>query len=79
MDDDGVTASLRVGETATLRLRDGGPEPVVTGEAILLIRVDNVAATGYRQWEIRAVRPGTSRLTVPRTDRPRASVTFVVR
>ncbi|GHE33147.1 hypothetical protein [Streptomyces vinaceus] len=67
--DDGFAGRLTVGQTARLRLPlpEGGPEPTAEGDAVLLIRVSNVTGTGHREWELRAVHPGTTRIRIPRT------------
>ncbi|MFF3647664.1 hypothetical protein ACFYXV_03310 [Streptomyces sp. NPDC002181] len=66
--DDGFAGRLTVGQTARLRLPlpEGGAEPAAEGDAVLLIPVGNVTGTGHREWELRAVHPGTTRITVPR-------------
>ncbi|MFE2549243.1 hypothetical protein ACFXGI_11930 [Streptomyces sp. NPDC059355] len=66
--DDGFAGRLAVGQTARLRLPlpEGGPQPTARGDAVQLIRVSNVTGSGHREWELRAVRPGTTRITVPR-------------
>ncbi|MGE7387962.1 hypothetical protein ACQKM2_21050 [Streptomyces sp. NPDC004126] len=77
--DDGFTGRLAVGETALLRLPAREErEPVLTGGSVLLIPVENLARSGHREWEIRAVRPGTSRISVPRPERTPAALTLVV-
>ncbi|QES48860.1 hypothetical protein DEJ50_14570 [Streptomyces venezuelae] len=80
--DDGFTGRLAVGETAVLRLpadpSGSRPEPTVAGDSVLLIRIANVTDPGLREWEIRAVRPGTGVVTVSGGDRTPARLTFVV-
>lgn len=78
--DDGFVGRLAVGQTAQLRLPlpEGGPEPAVHGESVLLIRMSDVTATGHREWELRAVREGTTRVLVPRSAGRPATLTFVV-
>ncbi|THA37353.1 MULTISPECIES: hypothetical protein [unclassified Streptomyces] len=78
--DDGFTGRLEVGQTAQLRLPlpEGGPEPTAQGGSVLLIPVSNVTATGHRAWELRAVRRGTTNISVPRPPAPPATLTFVV-
>ncbi|MEV4413781.1 hypothetical protein [Catellatospora sp. NPDC049609] len=78
--DDGAVVPLSVGQTATLRLTgpEGGPEPAVTGDAVLLIRIANVTGSGAREWEIRAVRPGDGTVTVPRDGGRPAVITLRV-
>ncbi|WP_327285208.1 MULTISPECIES: hypothetical protein [unclassified Streptomyces] len=78
--DDGFTGRLAVGQTARLRLPlpEGGPEPTARGDSVLLIRIDNVTGTGHREWELRAVRPGTTRISAPRPTGPPATLTLTV-
>lgn len=73
--DDGAQIWLRVGETATL-LQDNhlAPDPTVDGDAIELVELVNIAASGDRQWEIRARTPGEAVIRVE--DPPDA---FVIR
>ncbi len=59
--DDGATLILRVGETAVLIQNDPfSPDPTVRGDSIELVETVSVAATGNRQWEIRALRLGSA-------------------
>ncbi|MER6775593.1 MULTISPECIES: hypothetical protein [unclassified Streptomyces] len=78
--DDGFAGRLAVGQTARLRLPlpEGGPLPTARGDAVLLIRVSNVTGSGHREWELRAVRPGTTRITVPRPTTTPATLTLTV-
>ncbi|MFE2874717.1 hypothetical protein ACFXG6_26615 [Streptomyces roseus] len=79
--DDGFAGRLAVGQTARLRLPlpEGGPQPTARGDAVLLIRVGNVTGSGHREWELRAVHPGTTRITVPRPTAPApATLTLTV-
>jgi hypothetical protein len=63
--DDGRVLTMQVGETRELRTRDAlAPEPTVEGDAIEAIGIDNVQAGNGRSWELRAVRPGRSRIAV---------------
>ncbi|MGW6405733.1 hypothetical protein ACWF95_01100 [Streptomyces vinaceus] len=73
--DDGFAGRLSVGQTARLRLPlpEGGPEPTAEGDAVLLIRISNVTGTGHREWELRAVHPGTTRIRIPRPSTPTPS------
>ncbi|MFB7058169.1 hypothetical protein ACFCXT_34235 [Streptomyces vinaceus] len=73
--DDGFAGRLSVGQTARLRLPlpEGGPEPTAEGDAVLLIRISNVTGTGHREWELRAVHPGTTRISIPRPSTPTPS------
>lgn len=74
--DDGAVFTLPVGGTSTLRILRESGEPVATGTAVILFPVVNVTGSGARDWEIRAVEPGTS--TVSGTD-PRFAFTVQVR
>lgn len=74
--DDGTVFTMATGTTATLRITRSGAEPVVTGAAVLLVQMVPVTGTGAREWEIRAVEPGTS--TVTGTEPP-FTLTVVVR
>jgi hypothetical protein len=59
--DDGAVVPLRVGQTVELVVP--GPaaaEPRVEGEAVALAEVRGVRGGGGREWEVRAVRAGTS-------------------
>ena len=63
--DDGTTVSMRVGDTRTLWTPDETtPEPVVGGDAVQLVAMVAIQASGDRSWELRALRPGTSRIEV---------------
>lgn len=60
-DDSGSTFRLRTGATSTLVLRDPeAPEPRAEGASVLVIRMVNVQNSGVREWELRAVAPGTT-------------------
>lgn len=73
--DDGATVRLTVGGNADLVVRDPlAADPTVSGDSVTLVEVDSAAATGQRQWEVRAVGLGTSDVTA--TERSR---TFTVR
>ncbi|WP_030207902.1 hypothetical protein [Streptomyces sp. NRRL S-87] len=79
--DDGFTGSLRVGETALLRRARVGrrlPEPSVRGDAVIVFRGADATGAGYEEWEVRAVRPGTAQVRLPRADGDPAVLTFVV-
>ena len=59
--DGGRTYAMTVGQTTTLRISDPDADaPEVEGTAVLLIAVANVTGSGAREWEVRAVEPGTS-------------------
>lgn len=74
--DDGALFTLEVGRTSTLRIIGEVDEPVVSGDAVLLIRQVNITGSGASEWEIRAVEPGTSTV---RVSRPRFTFTVRVR
>jgi predicted secreted protein len=62
--DDGARFTMPEGTTTTLRVQDpSAPDPVVEGAALLLVPVVNVTDSGAREWELRAVAPGTSSVT----------------
>lgn len=62
--DDGATFSLEVDQTTTLRATDAeASDPELDGESVLVIPVANITSSAGREWEIRAVAPGTSTLT----------------
>jgi len=63
--DNGRVLAMQVGETRELRSRDAlAPEPTVDGDTIEAIGIDNIQAGNGRSWELRAVRPGRSRIAV---------------
>jgi hypothetical protein len=50
---------MAVGQTAGLVVPDAlAPDPEVEGDAVEVVDVVNVDASGQREWELRAVRPG---------------------
>jgi hypothetical protein len=52
---------MSVGQTSTLVLTDAAAaEPELVGTSVLLIQVVNIDASSRREWEVRAVEPGTS-------------------
>jgi len=59
------TYSLSVGDSSTVQLPPDVPEPTTVGSSVLLIGVANVADSGNRQWELRAVEAGETIITVP--------------
>lgn len=68
--DDGVDAWLAIGDTARLIVPDpSAPDPEVEGEAIELVEVINIAASGRREWEIHARRPGMAVIRSHQTPR----------
>ena len=61
--DDGRTFTMAVGQTAGLVVPDpDAPEPIVEGESVEVVAVVNVAASGRREWELRAVAAGRTTL-----------------
>jgi predicted secreted protein len=62
--DDGARFTMAEGTTTTLRVQDqSAPDPVVEGAAVLLVPIVNITDSGAREWELRAVAPGTSTVT----------------
>ncbi|WP_159899723.1 hypothetical protein [Ornithinibacter aureus] len=56
--------SMAMGSTTALVVREpGADEPEVDGASVILIPVVNVTGSGVREWEVRAVDPGTSVIT----------------
>jgi hypothetical protein len=50
---------MMVGQTAGLVVPDPlAPDPSVEGDAVEVVDVVNVDASGQREWELRAIRPG---------------------
>lgn len=63
--DDGEVVNLEVDEQASLIQSDPtSPDPTVTGDAVEVVEVVNVTASGRREWELRAVSPGTTTMVV---------------
>ena len=61
---DGSHYSMTVGSTAALVVQGQGvDQPEVDGTSVMLIQVVNVTDSGAREWEVRAVEPGTSTIT----------------
>lgn len=76
--DGGRMYSMTVGQTTTLRISDpDAAEPEAEGTAVLLIAVANVTGSGAREWEVRAVEPGTSTIVSDHHD-PSWEITLVV-
>ena len=72
--DDGAWFTMPEGTTTTLRVQDqSAPDPVVEGAAVMLVPIVNITDSGAREWELRAVAPGTSTVTGRHPD-----YTFVV-
>ena len=67
-DDDGDVVVLSVGDQVELVQADPlSPDPVVTGDAVELVEFVNVTGSTSREWEIRALAPGTAEVAVPDT------------
>lgn len=55
--------TMKVGQTAGLVVSDpGAPDPDVEGRSVQVVDVNNVDASGRREWELRAVSPGRTTL-----------------
>lgn len=75
-DDSGSTFALRLGATTSFVLRDpDAPEPQAEGASVLVIPMVNIQDSGVREWELRAVAPGT---TTIRGAGAAYEITFVV-
>ncbi|WP_392542374.1 hypothetical protein [Oryzobacter telluris] len=75
-EDDGATFSMVVGRSVSLVVSDtSADDPEVTGDAVQLVQVVNVTASGVREWEVRAEKPGTSTIT---SRSPEYRITVVV-
>jgi PBP1b-binding outer membrane lipoprotein LpoB len=62
--DDGGWFSMVLGSTCELLVSDtSAGDPVVEGTSVLLVPVVNITDSGVREWEVRAVEPGTSTVT----------------
>src|SRR6478609_1128861 len=63
-EDDGGRFTMVAGTTSALRVDDpAAPDPTVVGESVLVVPVLNVTDSGVREWELRAVTPGTTTVT----------------
>ena len=62
--DAGRSVVVPPGHAMQMQLADPAATAAIEGDAVELIEVMGFADTGGRQWEIRAVRPGRSRLLV---------------
>jgi uncharacterized lipoprotein YmbA len=56
--DDGAVFAMTVGQTTTLRTEQGTADPVVEGDAVLLVESVNVTDSGAREGVVRAVEAG---------------------
>lgn len=55
--------TMKVGQTAGLVVSDpAAPDPDVDGRSVQVVEVNNVDASGRREWELRAVSPGRTTL-----------------
>lgn len=62
--DNGSTVRLLPGEMAILQLTNPvTADPQVTGTAVRLDAIANIAESPTQQWQIHALRPGTARIT----------------
>ena len=59
----GCGSASDTGATALVVREPGADEPEVDGASVILIPVVNVTGSGVREWEVRAVEPGTSVIT----------------
>jgi hypothetical protein len=76
--DDGRTFTMRIGDGSSLVIRDPlAPDPVVDGTSVEVIGIDNITASGQREWELRARAPGRTVIRGP--DPIRYSITIEVR
>lgn len=56
---DGGVFTIQLGKNAGLVVPDpSAPDPGVDGDSIQVIEVSNIDASGRREWELRAVKPG---------------------
>ncbi len=55
---------MMVGQTSALRLSPGAEPPRVEGKSVLLIEVAYLDDPGYKEWELRAVAPGETAITI---------------
>ena len=77
--DHGRTVSLALGRTVLLRVPAAARgRAVADGRALLLVPIENVAASRYREWEIRAARVGSATISAPRADGRRFRITIRV-
>jgi hypothetical protein len=68
---------MPVGTSAGLVVPDpNASDPVLTGDSVQLVPLVNVTDSGEREWEVRAVAPGS---TTIRLDAPELVITVVVR
>ncbi len=62
--DDGGTFAMTVGEVGALVVPDPlAPDPVVDGDSVEVVTVNNIDASGQREWELRALHPGRTVLS----------------
>ena len=55
---------MAAGGSATLQLPDTASDPELRGVSVELIDVSSLAPAGSRQWELRAIEQGETRITV---------------
>ena len=74
--DDGGTFTMVVGQVAALIVAEPrAPDPTVTGVAVEVAQIDNITASGMREWELRALLPGR---TVLHSTEPAYTITLLV-
>ena len=77
--DHGKTLTLRLGRTGKLVLAAGARGRVVTtGRSVLVVRIESYAPTSRQQFELRAVRTGTTTISAPRANGTRFRVAIRV-
>ena len=77
--DHGKTLTLRLGRTGKRVLAAGARGRVVTtGRAVLVVRIESYAPTSRQQFELRAVRTGTTTISAPRANGTRFRVAIRV-
>jgi hypothetical protein len=61
--DDGGVFAMQVGQTLGLIVPDPqAPDPEVEGKSVEVVAVVNIDASGRREWELRAVAPGRTKI-----------------
>jgi hypothetical protein len=60
---DGGVYTMKIGQTAGLIVPDpNAPDPQVQGTSVEVVEVNNVGASGRREWELRALASGRTTL-----------------
>jgi predicted secreted protein len=62
--------SMLVGDTSSLRLGPKSPPPEVEGSSVLVLELAFLTDPGYKEWELRAVEPGETTVTVESGSEP---------